>query len=138
MTEKPPLVQIGALSERTGVNIETIRYYERIGLLAAPRRSPGGYRRYSIEDVRRLRFVRRSRELGFALEDIRALLDLSDSRRPACREVRDLAAEHLKAVRGKIEDLRRMERVLAEMVARCGRGVAPQCPLIDTLWRSAA
>jgi len=136
MAESKPLVQIGALSERTGVNIETIRYYERIGLLRAPVRSPSGFRRYSMEDARRLGFVRRLRELGFSLEDVRALLGLADSRRPACREVRDLAAKHLDGVQGKIKDLRRMERVLTGMVASCERGVTPQCPIIETLWKA--
>ena len=131
-------IQIGALSERTGVNIETIRYYERIGLLVAPTRSPGGYRRYSMDDVRRLSFVRRLRELGFPLEDVRALLDLAETRRTACREVRDLAVTHLDEVRGKIKDLRRMERVLRDMVASCDRGVTPQCPMIETLWKAPA
>ena len=135
-TQEP--VQIGALSERTGVNIETIRYYERIGLLAPPPRSPGGYRRYGMDAVRRLSFVRRLRELGFPLEDVRAMLDLAETRRTACREVRDLAVTHLDEVRGKIKDLRRMERVLREMVASCERGVAPQCPMIEALWKSPA
>lgn len=136
MTQEP--IQIGGLSERTGVNIETIRYYERIGLLTAPPRSPGGYRRYGMADVRRLNFVRRLRELGFPLEDIRVLLVLSESRRAACREVRELATKHLDEVRGKIKDLRRMERVLMDMVASCERGVAPRCPMIETLWKSPA
>lgn len=136
MTQEP--IQIGWLSERTGVNIETIRYYERIGLLTAPPRSPGGYRRYGMADVRRLNFVRRLRELGFPLEDIRVLLVLSESRRAACREVRELATKHLDEVRGKIKDLRRMERVLMDMVASCERGVAPRCPMIETLWKSPA
>jgi MerR family mercuric resistance operon transcriptional regulator len=134
-TQEP--VQIGALSERTGVNIETIRYYERIGLLKAPLRSPGGYRRYSMDDVRRLSFIRRLRELGFTLDNVRALLDLAESRRTACGAVRDLAANHLEEVRGKIKDLRRMESVLREMVASCERGARPQCPMIDALWSAS-
>lgn len=131
-------IQIGVLSERTGVNIETIRYYERIGLMTAPPRSPSGYRRYSMDDVRRLNFVRRLRELGFALEDVRALLDLAEAKRTACREVRELAAAHLDEVQDKIRDLRRMERVLKDMVASCERGVTPECPMIETLWRASA
>ena len=131
-------MQIGELSERTGVNIETVRYYERIGLLTAPLRSPGGYHRYGMQDVLRLSFVRRLRALGFALEDVRALLDLAETRRTACREVHDLAVTHLDEVRGKIKDLRRMERVLRDMVASCERGVTPQCPMIETLWNARA
>lgn len=128
-------LQIGSLAERTGVNIETIRYYERIGLLTAPPRSPGGYRRYNIDDVRRLGFVRRLRELGFPLDDVRALLDLAETKRAACQEVRELAAKHLGEVQDKLKDLRRMERVLKDMVASCARGVTPECPMIEALWR---
>ena len=120
------------------MNIETIWYYERIGLLAAPPRSPSGYRRYSMDDVRRLSLVRRLRELGFALEDVRALLDLAETKRTACREVRDLAAKHLDQVQDKIKNLRRMERVLKDMVASCDRGVTPKCPMIETLWGAPA
>ncbi len=131
-------MQIGALSERTRVNIETIRYYERIGLLAAPPRSPGGFRRYGVADLRRLGFVRRLRELGFSLENVRALLDLAEAKRTACREVRDVAARHLDEVQGKLKDLRRMERVLKDMVASCERGVTPDCPIIEALWRPSS
>jgi MerR family mercuric resistance operon transcriptional regulator len=129
-------LQIGVLSERTGVNIETIRYYERIRLLTAPRRSPGGYRRYGMDDVRQLSFIRRLRGLGFALEDVRALIDLAQTKRTACAEVRGLAARHLREVQDKIKDLRRMERVLRDMVASCDRGVTPRCPMIETLYRA--
>lgn len=129
-------MQIGALSERTGVNIETIRYYERIGLLSAPPRSPGGFRRYGLDDVRRLGFIRRLRDLGFALDDVRALLDLAIRRRTACKEVHEVAAKHLGEVRDKMKDLRRMERVLKDMVASCERGVTPECPMIEALWRA--
>lgn len=128
-------LQIGSLAERTGVNIETIRYYERIGLLMAPPRSPAGYRRYNIDDVRRLSFVRRLRELGFALDDVRALLDLAETKRAACKEVREFAAKHLGELQDKLKDLRRMERVLKDMVASCARGVTPECPMIEALWR---
>ncbi len=138
MANSQETVQIGALSELAGVNIETIRYYERIALLRAPPRSPGGYRRYGADDVRRLSFVRRLRELGFSLDDVRALLDLAETRRGACQLVRELAAKHLEEVRGKIKDLRRMERILGGMVASCERGVTPKCPMIETLWKPAA
>ncbi len=130
-------MQIGALSRRTRVNIETIRYYERIGLLAAPPRSAGGFRRYGLDDLRRLSFVRRLRELGFSLEHVRALLDLAESRRTACRTVREVAARHRAEVQDKIKDLRRMDRVLKDMIASCDRGVAPDCPIIEALWRAS-
>jgi MerR family mercuric resistance operon transcriptional regulator len=131
-------IQIGTLSARTGVHIETIRYYERVGVLPRPPRSPGGYRRYGSEDIRRLGFIRRLRGLGFSLDGIQALLDLAETPRSKCGDVRGMAAGHLKDVQAKIADLRRMERVLKEMVASCDRGATPECPIIETLWRTAA
>lgn len=131
-------IQIGTLSARTGVHIETIRYYERVGVLPRPPRSAGGFRRYGSEDVKRLGFIRRLRELGFSLDSVEALLDLAQTRRSACGAVHDIAARHLETVQEKIRDLRRMERVLKDMVASCERGVVPECPMIETLWRSAA
>lgn len=129
-------IAIGALSRATGVNIETIRYYERVGLLPAPPRSLGGYRLYGHDHARRLLFIRRARALGFALDEVRTLLRLGDKRERSCAAVRDLAGTHLADVRGKIADLRRMERILAEMVATCADGMLPDCPLIETLYRS--
>jgi MerR family mercuric resistance operon transcriptional regulator len=127
-------IRIGDLSHRTGCNIETIRYYERVGLLPQPPRSPSRYRLYDIDDVRRLMFVRRSRELGFSLDEVRTLLALSaKSEQEACSEVRELAAHHLEDIRAKIADLRAMERVLADAVRRCNAGETPGCPLIDSL-----
>lgn len=133
MASTGEFMQIGALSERTGVQIETIRYYERVGLLAAPLRSSGGYRRYNIDDVRRLNFVRHLREVGFPLQDVRALLDLSEMRHTACQQVQAVATRHLNDVQSKIKSLRRMERVLRGMVASCEQGVTPQCPMIESL-----
>jgi MerR family mercuric resistance operon transcriptional regulator len=127
-------IQIGELSRRTGCNIETIRYYERIALLPTPVRSAGRYRVYATADVRRLAFVRRARELGFTLDAVRALLALSENDgQSACAEVRDLAAGHLAEVRAKIADLRAMERVLADAVRRCASGELPGCPVIEAL-----
>jgi MerR family mercuric resistance operon transcriptional regulator len=125
-------ITIGELSRRTGCNIETIRYYERIGLIPAPPRR-GRYRSYGVEDAGRLGFVRRSRELGFTLDEVRALLGLAAGGQAACAEVRELAASHLTDVRTRIADLRRMERVLAESVRACDAGRDPGCPLIQTL-----
>ena len=129
-------IQIGELSKRTGCNIETVRYYERINLLQAPARSSGRYRLYDTADVRRLAFIRRARELGFTLDEVRALLTLSADRQETCDQVRDLAAHHLAEVRAKIADLRAMERVLADAVQRCTSGELPGCPVIDALWAS--
>lgn len=125
-------MQIGELSRRTGCNIETIRYYERIGVLDVPLRR-GRYRSYSEEDVGRLGFVRRARELGFTLDEVRALLELATGGQAACAEVRDVAASHLADVRAKIADLKRMERVLAASVRACEAGADPACPLLQTL-----
>ncbi|TAL82103.1 MAG: MerR family transcriptional regulator [Beijerinckiaceae bacterium] len=126
-------IPIGELSRRTGCNIETIRYYERIGLMPAPPRR-GRYRSYGGGDVVRLGFVRRARELGFTLNEVRALLGLAAGGDTTCAEVRDLAAVHLKDVRARIADLKRMERVLADSVRACDAGQEPGCPLIDTLY----
>lgn len=127
-------VQIGELSRRTGCNIETIRYYERIGLLPRPPRSASRYRLYEVSDAHRLTFVRRARELGFSLDEVRALLTLSaDGGKETCVEVRELAVGHLVDVRARIADLRAMEHVLADAVGRCEAGERPGCPLIDTL-----
>lgn len=126
-------IPIGELSRRTGCNIETIRYYERIGLMPAPPRR-GRYRSYGGGDVVRLGFVRRARALGFTLDEVRALLGLAAGGHSTCAEVRDLAAVHLKDVRARIADLKRMERVLADSVRACDAGQDPGCPLIDTLY----
>ena len=126
---------IGQLADASGVHLETIRYYERIGLMPEPERSAGGHRCYAAEHVRRLMFIRRARELGFGIESIRTLLGLAQPGRASCDEVREIAAEHLKGVRGKLADLRRLERILAETVAKCERSVPPECPIIDMLGR---
>ena len=122
-------IAIGELSRRTGCNIETVRYYERVGLLPLPARR-GRYRFYGAEDVQRLTFVRRARELGFTLEEVRALLGLGAG---ACAEARDLAAARLEDVRTRIADLQAMERVLADTVRRCDAGGEARCPLIEVL-----
>ncbi|MDX2142752.1 MAG: helix-turn-helix domain-containing protein [Rhodospirillaceae bacterium] len=130
MTENDIL--IGELSRRTGCNIETIRYYERIDLIPKPIRI-GRYRAYGDLEVKRLRFVRRARELGFTLAEVKTLLQLSASGPAACAKARELAASNLDAVRGRISDLRQMERVLSRTVRACDRGHDATCPLIDTL-----
>jgi MerR family mercuric resistance operon transcriptional regulator len=127
-------IPIGELSRRTGCNIETIRYYERIGLMPVPPRR-GRYRSYGREDVDRLGFVRRARELGFTLDEVRALFGLAAGGQASCSEARNLAAAHLKDVRDRISDLKRMERVLAETVRACEAGDDSGCPLIAALSR---
>jgi len=124
---------IGELSKRCGVKIETIRYYERVKMLRAPPRTASGRRVYSTVDLRILAFIRRSRELGFSLEDIRALLRLGGPAKASCGEVREIAAHHLEDIRAKLEDLTKLERLLARTVARCSGKKAPDCPVLDIL-----
>lgn len=132
----PIALSIGRLSAKAAVNLETIRYYEKIGLLPTPPRTEGGHRLYDEDHVKRLTFARRARELGFTLEEIRALLRLAGERQSSCAKVRVLAADHLEDVRAKIADLKRMERVLSETVGRCARGTRPECPLLEILFQS--
>jgi MerR family mercuric resistance operon transcriptional regulator len=137
--KKAAAVPIGELSRRTGVHIETIRYYERIKMLPAPPRTPSGRRVYGPAETRTLTFIRRARELGFTLDEVRALLSLSESDgRAACAEARQLAADHLVKVKAKIADLRAMARVLSDAVRHCDAGELPGCPLIETLSRTEA
>jgi len=119
---------IGEISRRTGCNIQTIRYYEQIGLMPSPERR-GRFRRYGTEDVRRLVFVRRARELGFALDEVRALLKLSETNDTrACGEVREIGAAHLADIRKRIADLRGMERVLGSTNPSMRRWTAAELP----------
>jgi len=124
---------IGELSQLTGVNIETIRYYEKIKVLPAPSRAKNGRRVYGPTERRILAFVRRSRELGFSLDEVRALLRLGGPEKASCREVREIAAHHLDDIRAKIGDLRKLERLLTKTVAQCTGTAAPECPVLDIL-----
>ena len=122
---------IGELSKRSGVNIETIRYYERVKMLAPPPRTDSGRRVYRSTDLRILVFIRRSRELGFSLDEIRTLLRLGGPEKASCREVREIAAHHLEDIRARLVDLKKLERLLAKTVARCSGRTAPDCPVLD-------
>ena len=124
---------IGKLSRLTGVNIETIRYYEKIKILPVPSRAENGRRLYSPMERRILAFVRRSRELGFSLDEVRALLRLGSPEKASCREVQEIAAKHLDDIRAKINDLRKLERLLTKTVAQCTGTTAPECPVLDIL-----
>jgi MerR family mercuric resistance operon transcriptional regulator len=126
-------LSIGELSRLTGANIETIRYYERIKMLPAPPRTSGGRRLYGSTETRTLGFIRRARQLGFILDDIRALLDLGGPGNASCVEVREIASHHLEHIRAKIADLKKLERLLASTIAKCSGGRAPDCPVIDIL-----
>ena len=124
---------IGELSRLTGVNIETIRYYEKVSLLPAPLRTEGGHRLYGPRERRTLAFIRRARELGFTLDEIRALLDLGGPGKASCAEVKQIAAHHLDDIRAKIADLRKLERLLAATIAKCSGREVPECPVVDIL-----
>lgn len=124
----------GALAKRAGCHLETVRYYEKIGLLPPPNRSDSGYRLYDAEDQRRLRFILRARELGFSIEELRSLLSLVDSRAYTCGDVHHLAIDHLGSVRRKIADLKRLQRTLTTISDSCSGGTMPECPIIDALW----
>ena len=126
-------LQRAKLAERTGCNLETIRYYEKIGMMRDPPRTASGYRVYDESDVRRLRFILRARELGFAIEEIRGLLELVDGDTQTCAEVKERTERHLADVRAKIADLRRIERVLATTASLCSGEDVPECPVLDAL-----
>lgn len=124
---------IGELSQLSGVNIETIRYYERIKMLPAPPRTASGRRVFGAIELRILAFIRRSRELGFSLDEIRALLRLGAPGMASCSEVKEIAGRHLDDIRAKLSDLKKLERLLAKTVAKCSGNKVPNCPVLDVL-----
>jgi MerR family mercuric resistance operon transcriptional regulator len=123
---------IGQLSRRAGVGIETIRYYERIGLMPRPPRTGGGRRAFGPDDLAMLSFIKHCRELGFSLDDIRALLALRASDRN-CSDVKSIASRHLQAVRVKLHTLSEIEGSLTALIARCPGDAGPDCPVLDAL-----
>ncbi|MEJ0002935.1 MAG: helix-turn-helix domain-containing protein [Pararobbsia sp.] len=128
---------IGTLSRMSGVNVETIRYYERVELLHAPVRAGNGYRTYDDATAERLAFIRRGRELGFALDEIRTLLDLSEHPDHPCVDADSMVRQHLEDVEGKIRDLRRMQKALREL-GHCVGETAAHCRLVQTLGQPPA
>lgn len=124
---------IGDLSRATGVKVETVRYYEKIGLLEKPERTAGNYRAYSLEHLNRLSFIRRSRDLGFSLDQVRALLDLADQRDRSCESVDAIAIAHLAEVDRKIADLRALRRELDSLLKQCRCGTIAECRIIEAL-----
>lgn len=121
------------LARQTGCNLETIRYYEKIGMMPEPPRTASGYRVYDEAHVARLRFILRGRELGFSIEELRGLLRLVDRGTQTCAEVKAVTQQHLAAVRAKIVDLKRIEKVLATTAAQCSGKQVPECPVLDAL-----
>ncbi|MBB4612752.1 MULTISPECIES: MerR family transcriptional regulator [Sphingomonadales] len=126
-------MKIGELSRATGTNIETIRYYERIGLLPEPARTAGNYRSYGEAHRTRLAFVRHSRELGFTIEEVRSLLDLADHPERECCEADRIATRHLAQVEEKIGQLVTLRDELSRIIGRCRGGLAADCRVIEAL-----
>ena len=129
-----PSYPIGEMSRRTGVNIETVRYYEKIGMMPKPKRSEGGNRLYNTEQLQRLFFIKRCREIGFSQLEIKALLSMVDRDDVTCAEVHSITTDHAADIRQKIKDLRKLEKVLTQMANECSRGDIPECPIIETLF----
>lgn len=127
----------GELAQRSGCNIETVRFYEKQGLLPAPPRTAGGHRDYDREHLKRLTFIRRSRELGFTLDNVRSLLTLVDGSDWTCAEVRAMTLEHLADIRRKVGDLERLAEILEDMASQCDGGAVPACPIMDALLEDA-
>jgi Cu(I)-responsive transcriptional regulator len=113
--------------------VETVRYYERIGLLPAPARTAGNYRAYGPDHLARLSFVRRARDLGFSIEQVRELLSLADDRGRSCQAVDAIAREHLREVERKIADLTALRRELDGLIGQCRRGTVAECRIIEAL-----
>ncbi len=124
---------IGDLARATGTTAETIRYYERTGLMPRPPRTGSGYRAYGTSDLGRLNFVRRARDLGFPLERVRALLDLSDARDRPCEAVDVIARDHLAEVERRLADLEALRRELTALIGACGHGTVAECRIIEAL-----
>jgi Cu(I)-responsive transcriptional regulator len=126
-------LSIGELAKRTGTKVETIRYYERIGLLANPARTEGNYRSYDSVQLGRLSFIRRARDLGFSIDQLRELLDLADPRDRSCEAIDVIARQHLAEVERKIADLTALRDELSDVIGRCRRGTVADCRIIETL-----
>ena len=133
-TSNGNVLAIGEMSRRTGVNIETVRYYEKIGLMPKPNRSEGGNRLYNDVQLQRLYFIKRCREIGFSQLEIRALLSMVDQGNVTCAEVHKVTTAHVADIRQRIKDLRKLEKVLTQMTNECSRGDVPECPIIETLF----
>lgn len=134
MNKKQKKLTIGTLSDLTDCKIETIRYYEKIGIFPAPPRTEGGHRTYNENHLKRLAFIHRGRELGFSIEDIRALLNLVDGGNYTCDQVQEITLHNLGNVRQKILDLEKMEKILAGISSQGDGGVVPECSILDALF----
>ena len=126
-------LKIGDLANATGTKVQTIRYYEEIGLLPAPTRTQSNYRTYDATSLRRLSFIRRSRDLGFSLDRVREMLGLADHKDWSCAAVETIAREHRKAIERKIADLSALDRELARIIEKCGHGTVAECGILEAL-----
>lgn len=126
-------MSIGKLAKAAGTAVETVRYYEKIGLLPPAARTAGNYRSYGSAEVSRLSFIRRARALGFGLEQVRTLLDLADDRSRPCGEVDALARQHLEQVEAKIADLVSLRRELSSLISQCEQGTIADCRILEAL-----
>jgi MerR family mercuric resistance operon transcriptional regulator len=129
------MMRRGDLAGRSGCNIETVRFYEKRGFLPDPPRTGGGHRDYGQEHLKRLTFIRRSRELGFTLAEVRGLLSLVDGSGHTCAEVRSMTLHHLDDTRRKIADLQRLALTLEDIAAQCEGDAVPECPIIEALFQ---
>lgn len=123
----------GVLAQRSGVKAETIRYYEKVMLLPEPDRNGGGYRVYAEDDYQRLCFIRRCRDMGFSLVEIRGLLSLVDGDQVSCEQVKRMADVHLADINRKISDLKQMQSTLRKLSSNCSGDDVPHCPIIEAL-----
>jgi Cu(I)-responsive transcriptional regulator len=126
-------LKIGDLANATGTKVQTIRYYEEIGLLPPSARTEGNYRIYDGGALRRLSFIRRSRDLGFSLDQVRELLGLADHSDRSCAAVETIAREHRKAIERKIADLTALDGELTHIIERCGHGTVAECGILEAL-----
>jgi len=129
----PAHLTIGQLARQTGTKAETIRYYEKIGLLQAPLRSEGNYRNYGAQDQRRLSFVRRARELGFSIEQIRELIAFAEQREHQCSSVDEVVKEHIADISRRIHDLQALQGELERMIGDCPGGRVADCRVLEAL-----
>ncbi|MBK8122246.1 MAG: helix-turn-helix domain-containing protein [Dokdonella sp.] len=126
-------MKISDAAAASGCHLETIRYYERVGLMPPPARTASGYRAYRPAEVERLRFISRGRELGFSLEEIRSLLRLDDDSKMSCGDVDVIARTHLADIRQRIDELHRMATELERVIAECAGGERGHCTILNAL-----
>ena len=128
-----PILTIGHLAKETATKVETIRFYEKIGLLPQPERTGGNYRAYDVSHLKRLSFIRRARDLGFSLDQVRELLTLADDRSQFCAAIDAIASEHRSDVERKIRDLRALKAELDSLIDQCSCGTVAECRIIESL-----